>query len=92
MEKIIEEQQKEVKKEEIEIEKVRKLPLWLEIVISIFASLIAIYEILYIFNFNFILYDLFSKLNIYIAPLKITFQITQGEAFILGIILFIEFF
>jgi TRAP transporter 4TM/12TM fusion protein len=91
MEKIIEEQQKEVKKEEIEIEKVRKLPLWLEIVISIFASLIAIYEILYIFNFNFILYDLFSKLNIYIAPLKITFQITQGEAFILGLILFIAF-
>ncbi|MCD6189087.1 MAG: TRAP transporter fused permease subunit, partial [Thermococcus sp.] len=79
------------KAEEIVLEKTRTLPPKLENVIKIAAILIGIYEILFIFNFNYTLYDLFSKMGISIAPLKITFQTKQGEAFVLAMILLITY-
>ncbi|KUJ99463.1 MAG: TRAP-type transporter permease component [Thermococcales archaeon 44_46] len=79
------------KAEEIVIEKTRTLPPKLENVIKLAAILIGLYEILFIFNFNYTLYDLFSKMGISIAPLKITFQTKQGEAFVLAMILLITY-
>ncbi|RLF78633.1 C4-dicarboxylate ABC transporter permease [Thermococci archaeon] len=84
---------KELEKEKVEVvlERTRTLSPKLEILIRIAAVLIGIYEILFIFNFNYTLYDLFSRLGINIGILKITFQSKQGEAFVLAMILLITY-
>ncbi|NJE42614.1 TRAP transporter fused permease subunit [Thermococcus sp. GR6] len=82
------------KAEEVEgvvLEKIRVLPPSLERLVTIAAILIGIYEILFIFNFNYTLYDMFSRMGIEIGFLKTTFQTKQGEAFVLAMILFITF-
>ena len=79
------------KVEKIVIEKTRTLPPMLENIIKVAAILIGIYEILFIFNFNYTLYDLFSRMGITIGPLKTTFQTKQGEAFVLAMILLITY-
>ena len=79
------------KAEEVVIEKTRSLPPKLENIIKVAAVLIGIYEILFIFNFNYTLYDLFSKMGLTISPLKITFQTKQGEAFVLAMIMLITY-
>ncbi|NJE25410.1 TRAP transporter fused permease subunit [Thermococcus sp. MV5] len=79
------------KAEEIVLEKTRTLTPMLENVIKFAAIMIGIYEILFIFNFNYTLYDLFSKLGIKISLLKLTFQTKQGEAFVLAMILLITY-
>ena len=79
------------KVEKIVIEKTRTLSPMLENIIKVAAILIGVYEILFIFNFNYTLYDLFSRMGIIIGPLKTTFQTKQGEAFVLAMILLITY-
>jgi len=84
---------KELEKEKVKIvlERTRTLSPKLETLIKIAAILIGIYEILFIFNFTYTLYDLFSRLGISIEILKVTFQRKQGEAFVLAMILLITY-
>ncbi|ACJ15657.1 TRAP-type transporter [Thermococcus onnurineus NA1] len=90
----VEDKKPKKKAEEVEgvvLEKIRVLPPSLERLVTIAAILIGIYEILFIFNFNYTLYDMFSRMGIEISFLKTTFQTKQGEAFVLAMILFITF-
>jgi len=73
------------------LEKTRTLYPKLKTIVKIAAVLIGIYEILFIFNFNFSLYDLFSRLGLKISLFRIDFQDKQGEAFVLAMILLIAF-
>lgn len=73
------------------LEKTRTLSPKLKTIVKIAAVLIGIYEILFIFNFNFSLYDLFSRLGLKISLFRIDFQDKQGEAFVLAMILLIAF-
>ncbi len=83
---------KEVVEKVVEkIEKTRTLPKTLENVVKIAAVAIGIYEILFVFNFTFSIYDLFSKIGLNIPALRLDFQDKQGEAFVLGMILIIAF-
>ncbi len=83
---------KEVVEEVVEkIEKTRTLPKTLENIVKIAAVAIGIYEILFVFNFTFSIYDLFSKMGLTIPILKLDFQDKQGEAFVLGMILVVAF-
>ncbi|ANF23032.1 TRAP transporter permease [Thermococcus piezophilus] len=77
--------------EEVVIERTRTLPPRLELVVKIAAILIGLYEILFIFNFNYTLYDLFSRLGLKLEFLRITFQPKQGEAFVLAMLMAITF-
>ncbi|MEO2151957.1 MAG: hypothetical protein ABGW50_04805, partial [Thermococcus sp.] len=60
----MEEKHVEVKELEEVISRTRKLPPKLEMVVTISAVLIGIYEILFIFNFNGALYDMLSRVGI----------------------------
>ncbi len=71
----------------MELERVRDLSPKLMTVIKIAAILIGVYEILFIFNFTYSLYDLFSRIGLNIDLLRLDFQDKQGEAFVLGMIL-----
>lgn len=83
---------KEVVEEVAEkIEKTRTLSKSLENIVKIAAVAIGIYEILFVFNFTFSIYDLFSKIGLNIPILRLDFQDKQGEAFVLGMILVIAF-
>ncbi len=83
---------KEVVEEVVEkIEKTRTLPKTLENIVKIAAIAIGVYEILFVFNFTFSVYDLFSKMGLTIPILKLDFQDKQGEAFVLGMILIVAF-
>ncbi len=83
---------KEVAEKVVEkLEKTRTLPKVLENVVKLAAIAIGIYEILFVFNFTFSIYDLFSKIGLNIPLLRIDFQDKQGEAFVLGMILVIAF-
>ncbi len=86
-----EERVEEVKKVEKILERTRKLGPKLEMLIKVAAVLIGIYEIMFIFNFNYTLYDFFLKLGIDIGFLKVTFQTKQGEAFVMAMILLMAF-
>ncbi len=77
--------------EKIVLERTRTLTPKLDKVVRLAAVLIGIYEILFIFNFNYSLYDLFTRLGFKISFLRIDFQDKQGEAFILAMILLIAF-
>ncbi|AIF68874.1 C4-dicarboxylate ABC transporter permease [Palaeococcus pacificus DY20341] len=81
----------EEEKVSVVLEKTRTLTPTLELIIKIAAVLIGIYEILFIFNFNYTLYDLFSRLGLEIGILKTTFQSKQGQAFVLAMILIITY-
>lgn len=81
----------EGEKAEVVIERTRTLTPKLELVIKTAAVLIGIYEILFIFNFNYTLYDMFSRMGIHIGILRTTFQPKQGEAFVLAMILLITY-
>ncbi len=76
---------------ELELEKTRTLPPKLDFIVKVAATLIGVYEILFIFNFNYSLYDLFSRLGLKLTFLRVDFQDKQGMAFILGMILLITF-
>lgn len=78
-------------KAKVVIERTRKLPPQLEKIITAAAILIGVYEILFIFNFNYTLYDMFSEMGIKIGILKTTFQTKQGEAFVIAMILLITY-
>jgi len=73
------------------IERTRTLAPKLDLVIKVAAILIGIYEIMFIFNFNYTLYDFFSKLGIEIDFLRITFQTKQSEAFIMSMLLLMTY-
>lgn len=75
----------------IVLEKTRTLPPRLENIVKVAAILIGLFEILFIFNFTFSVYSLFSKLGIKIAALKLDFQDQQIMAFVLGMIFVITF-
>ncbi len=79
------------KAKEVVIERVRTLSPTLDNVVKAAAILIGIYEILFIFNFNYTLYDMFQKMGIKIGVLQMTFQTKQGEAFVLAMILLITY-
>ncbi len=70
----------------IKLEATRTLSPKLEKVVSGASILIGIFEILFIFNFMFLLYSIFSKLGIEIEFLKLDFQDQQVMAFVLGMI------
>jgi len=76
---------------EVILEKTRTLSPKLETIVKIAAILIGVYEILFIFNFTYSLYDLFARMGLKIPLLKIDFQDKQGEAFVLAMILVIAF-
>ena len=80
-----------VEAEEVVIERTRTLPRKLNLVVDTAAILIGLYEILFIFNFNYTLYDLFSRLGLDLGFLKVTFQPKQGEAFVMAMLLIITF-
>jgi len=77
--------------EEVVIERTRTLPPRLELVVKVAAVLIGLYEILFIFNFNYTLYDLFQRLGIELEFLRVTFQPKQGEAFVMAMLMIITF-
>lgn len=81
----------EKEKINVVLEKTRSLPSKLENVVKVAAILIGIYETVFIFNFNYTLYDLFLKLGVKISPLKVTFQTRQGEAFVMAMLLVITY-
>jgi len=74
------------------VERTRTLSSWQEKIVTIAALSCGIYEILFVFNFNYILYDLFSKLGINIELLRFTFQTKQSMAFVLAMVLIITYF
>ncbi|WP_198362277.1 TRAP transporter permease [Thermococcus profundus] len=78
-------------KEKVVIERTRKLPPWLDLVVKTAAILIGIYEILFIFTFNYTLYDMFARMGIKIGILKTFFQPKQNEAFVLAMILLMTY-
>ncbi|AEK72643.1 TRAP-type transporter [Thermococcus sp. 4557] len=80
-----------VEMEEVVIERTRTLPPRLELVVKVAAVLIGLYEILFIFNFNYTLYDLFQRLGVELEFLRITFQPKQGEAFVMAMLMVITF-
>ncbi|WP_240922542.1 TRAP transporter fused permease subunit [Thermococcus sp. 9N3] len=86
-------EEKHVEVEELEevISRTRKLPPKLEMVVTVSAVLIGIYEILFIFNFNGALYDMLSRVGIKLNFLLYTLQSQQGEAFVLAMILIIAY-
>jgi len=75
----------------IKLETVRTLSPKLNKVVSGAAILIGIFEILFIFNFTFLLYSIFDKLGITMGFLKLDFQDQQVMAFVLGMIFVIAF-
>ncbi len=79
------------KTKKIELEKTRKLSPVLDTIVKVAAVLIGVYEILFIFNFNYSLYDLFTRLGVKLTFLRIDFQDKQGMAFVLAMILVITF-
>ncbi len=86
-----EERVEKVEKVEKILERTRTLGPKLDLLIKVAAVLIGIYEIMFIFNFNYTLYDFFLKLGIDVGFLKITFQTKQGEAFVMAMILLMAF-
>ena len=78
-------------KGEIVLEKTRTLSPKLIAVVKLAAILIGVYEILFIFNFTYSIYDLLARMGLKLAFLKIDFQDKQGEAFVLAMILVIAF-
>lgn len=75
----------------IALEKTRILAPKLENVVKAAAILIGLFEILFIFNFTFTLYSIFSRLGLKIEILKLDFQDQQIMAFVLGMIFIIAF-
>ncbi|NJE09864.1 TRAP transporter fused permease subunit [Thermococcus sp. MAR1] len=75
----------------IKLETTRTLPPKLNKVVSSASILIGIFEILFIFNFMFLLYSIFDKLGITIEFLKLDFQDQQVMAFVLAMIFIITF-
>ncbi|RLI76350.1 C4-dicarboxylate ABC transporter permease [Archaeoglobales archaeon] len=78
-------------KKEIVLEKKRTLSPKFETIVKIAAILIGIYEVLFIFNFTYSIYDLFARLGLKISFLRLDFQDKQGMAFVLAMILLIAF-
>ncbi len=76
----------------IALEKTRTLQPKLETIVKMAAILIGIYEILFIFNFTYSIYDLFARLGLKLSILRLDFQDKQGQAFVLAMILLIAFF
>ncbi len=83
--------EKKAKEVEVVIERTRKLPPVLDKIVCLAAVAIGIYEIIFIFNFNFALYNLLSKFGIDLPFLQISFQSKQSMAFVLAMILLIAF-
>ncbi len=78
-------------KKEVVLEKKRTLTPKLETVVKVAAVLIGVYEVLFIFNFMYSIYDLFERMGIKLTFLRLDFQDKQGEAFVLAMILVIAF-
>ena len=76
---------------ELEIEKTRVLSKRLMVIVKAAAILIGIYEVLFIFNFTYSIYDLFSRIGLKLSFLRLDFQDKQGMAFVLAMILLIAF-
>lgn len=74
------------------LERTRTLSPRLDKIVTIAALSFGVYEILFVFNFNYILYSLFSKLGINIELLRFTFQTKQSMAFVLAMVLIITYF
>lgn len=74
------------------LERTRILSPRLDKIVTVASLLFGSYEILFVFNFNYILYDLFSKLGIDIELLRFTFQTKQSMAFVLAMVLIITYF
>ncbi len=78
-------------KEEVLIEKTRTLSSNLNKIVKVAAVLIGIYEVLFIFNFTYSLYDLFERIGLKLTFLRVDLQVKQGMAFVLAMILLITF-
>ena len=76
---------------ELEIEKTRTLKGKVEVAVKVAAILIGVYEVLFIFNFTYSIYDFFSRLGLKLSFLRLDFQDKQGMAFVLAMILLIAF-
>ena len=76
---------------ELKIEKTRILPEKFIRIVKLAAILIGVYEVLFIFNFTYSIYDLFSRVGLKLAFLRLDFQDKQGMAFVLAMILLIAF-
>ncbi|WP_456477876.1 TRAP transporter permease [Geoglobus ahangari] len=75
----------------VALERTRTLSEKLELAVKIAAVLIGIYEILFIFNFTYSIYDVVARLGYKVSLLRLDFQDKQGEAFVLAMILVIAF-
>jgi len=90
-EKELERIEKAEEKVKVILERTRTLSPKLDLIVKLAAIAMGVYEILFIFRFNFSLYDLLSRLGLKIQILQHGFQNKQGEAFVLGMILVIAF-
>ena len=88
----LEEEAKEVgEKAREEVQRTRSLSANLEKVIKIAAILMAIGEILFVFSFNFTLYNFFGNLGIELDFLRTTILSKQASAYVMGILFVIVF-
>ena len=69
----------------------RALVSWPARIVTAASLLFGLYEIVFVFNFNYTLYSLFESIGIEVAPLRHTFQTKQGMAFVLAMVLIIAF-
>ena len=69
----------------------RALVSWPARIVTAASLLFGLYEIVFVFNFNYTLYSLFESMGIEVAFLRHTFQTKQGMAFVLAMVLIIAF-
>jgi len=69
----------------------RVLRSWPARVVTTASILFGLYEIVFVFNFNYTLYSLFAKFGLELGFLRHTFQTKQGMAFVLAMVLVIAF-
>ncbi len=75
----------------IALERTRTLSKKLQRIVILAAVLIGVYEVLFIFNFTYSIYDVVARLGYKVSLLRLDFQDKQGEAFVLAMILVIAF-
>ncbi len=69
----------------------RALVSWPARIVTTASLLFGLYEIIFVFNFNYTLYSLFESIGITVPFLRHTFQTKQGMAFILAMVLIMAF-
>ncbi len=69
----------------------RVLDSWPARLVTAAALIFGLYEIIFVFNFNYTIYALFSQLGVEIPVLRQTFQTKEGMAIVLSMVLFMAF-